>query len=407
MIEILTIFVLLGLLIASHPRMGFANPFQIYFFVWFLVVFGYYLLAQSFIPVGFEFLLLIFTAKAVALLLLLVVWVHRLGLPTLVRLTPAVVPRDRPLFIAQALTWIAIPFAYQQAINLSGGSDIFTVPGYIQLRSAMTVDGEGFGLLAYFSVLSYVVCSLRVFGYAVDRSRKVLLILAVIASLFFAYIGTGRTGVLLLVVLIAIPLVLSRHIGIKGGVISVCLLIGMFALVATMTAKGVSVDAEISENVFSLLENLRAYTIAPFLAFSEFVKSKFQLDGGVNTFRFFISLVGAIGFEIKPVSLIRDYAFVPDATNVYTVYETYFRDFSYLGVFVPPLFLVGHWWLYRRAMKRGGPWVFYYAASVYPLLMQFFQDQYFSLMSMWMQVAFFYWLLCRKGGYAENLSPTR
>jgi oligosaccharide repeat unit polymerase len=102
----------------------------------------------------------------------------------------------------------------------------------------------------------------------------------------------------------------------------------------------------------------------------------------------------ALGLSnIQPVALIKEFTYVPDLTNVYTVYEVYFRDFSYSGILIPPLFLVGHYWLYRKALLFGGVWIFYYSASVYPLVMQFFQDQYFSILSLWIQVAFWFWLI--------------
>jgi oligosaccharide repeat unit polymerase len=161
-----------------------------------------------------------------------------------------------------------------------------------------------------------------------------------------------------------------------------------------MTGKGILIDEGLLENIDSLLENLRSYTIAPLLAFSKLVESNPPLGWGENTFRFFIALQHSLGLSnIQPVALIKDYAYVPDSVNVYTVYEVYFRDFFYSGILIPPLYLVGHYWLYRKALLFGGVWIFYYSASVYPLVMQFFQDQYFSLLSLWIQIVFWYWLI--------------
>ncbi|RYH70063.1 MAG: oligosaccharide repeat unit polymerase [Alcaligenaceae bacterium] len=408
MLEVLVFITFLGLLISNRRGMGVVNPFQIYFLIWFLLIFGYYLSAANFIPVSFEFLLLILTAKAAAFLILLVIGTLRLNSSKLTHTAITIAPRDRLLLIAQISTWIAMPFAYQQANSLSGGADIFTVQGYMQLRGAMTDEGQGFGLLSYFSTLSYVISSIRCLVYARDRSGKLLLILALATSLFFAYIGTGRTGVLLLVVLIVIPLMMLRLIGAKGVWISFASLIGMFLLVAAMTAKGISVEAGFIENIESLFQNLRGYTIAPFLAFSQLEASGLPVSGGVNSFRFLIALVSAAGvLGIEPVALIRGYAFVPDPTNVYTVYDVYFRDFSYFGVVVPPFFLIVHWWLYRRSMRFGSRWIFYYSASVYPLVMQFFQDQYLSLLSTWLQIGFWYWIFLQSPRQSQKYLSNR
>jgi oligosaccharide repeat unit polymerase len=151
-----------------------------------------------------------------------------------------------------------------------------------------------------------------------------------------------------------------------------------------------------SENLESFLENLISYTIAPVLALFGLMNTELMLDYGLNSLRGLIAVLYSFGLiESPPVNLIKNYEFVPNPTNVYTVYEVYFRDFYYFGLLIPPLFLLVHWWLYAKALRIGGRWVFYYAASVYPLLMQFFQDQYFSLFSMWVQVGFWYWLFLK------------
>jgi oligosaccharide repeat unit polymerase len=132
------------------------------------------------------------------------------------------------------------------------------------------------------------------------------------------------------------------------------------------------------------------------LAFSQLFESSPSPDWGVHTFRFFIALQYVLGISaITPKPLVREFDFVPDPTNVYTAYDVYFRDFAYFGILVPPTFLILHYWLYRKAMRLGGVWIFYYSASVYPLVMQFYQDQYFSLLSMWIQIIFWYWIFLR------------
>jgi oligosaccharide repeat unit polymerase len=73
--------------------------------------------------------------------------------------------------------------------------------------------------------------------------------------------------------------------------------------------------------------------------------------------------------------------------NVYTVFSPYYRDFGVVGV---GLFLgvLGalHGWIFRQ-LKTGMPIIIVANALLfYALIMQFFQDQYFSLMSQWIQL---------------------
>jgi oligosaccharide repeat unit polymerase len=232
-----------------------------------------------------------------------------------------------------------------------------------------------------------------------EKSTTLLrLVISVAVSLFYAYLSTGRTNFLLLLLMVLMPLILLGIVRIKGLIIAFLLIGVTFVLVAAMTAKGVSLEASFSENTASLMENLTAYTAAPFVAMSKLVQVDRPADWGANTSRFFMSALYALGaIESPPSSLIRDYVFVPNPTNVYTVYDVYFRDFSYFGLFIPPLILAFHWWLYRQARVAAGRWVFYYAASVYPLVMQFFQDQYFSLLSIWIQLGFWFWVFVAPG----------
>lgn len=400
MLECLVLLTLAGMVFASQRKMGLANPFQVYFFVWFLVFFGYYVFGGIFIKVSFEFLYLMLAAKAFAFLLFLIIFLApstQLNMRKLSRSMLNVQPEERLVLVVQIIVFCILPFVYKRAVDLAGGNDVFAIVGYTRLRYAMTEEGRGFGYFGYFFMLAFVVGSLQVNSFFKKNIGLPQLIFSLATSLIYLYFGTGRTYVLLFAALVFCPLILMKLINTKGLIISIFLIIFLFVFVATMTAKGVSVDEGISDNAESFIVNLAGYTIAPVLAFFHLTNSVMVVDLGENTFRIIYSLVYSLGLSATPpVALIREYAFVPVPTNVYTVYDVYFRDFSYLGVVIPPLFLIFHWWLYLKARRLGGAWIFYYSASIYPLLMQFFQDQYFSLLSTWIQIAFWYWLLIKK-----------
>lgn len=376
--------------------MRLANPFQIYFLIWFLVFAGYYSSSESYISISTYFVLIIWILSFFSFLLLL--FFRHQQLPVNFNVANYFNLSRRFLIFALIIVVLAMPFVYQRANELSGG-DIFSVEGYINLRRSMTEEGAGFGVLGYFSILACVVTAIKFYDFLINRQDRWITIVSLLVGLFYAYVGTGRTFFLLLFLLLIIPAVIRGSIGWRGIAVSFFILIVMFLVVAAMTAKGISVDAGVEDNIASILESLRSYTVAPFLAFHNLMESDPPLMWGQNSFRFFIAVLNFMGFEdAKPVALIRDYQFVPDPTNVYTVYEAYFLDFNYFGMIIPPLFLVGHWFLYRRALRLGGVWLFYYAASTYPLVMQFFQDQYLSLFSMWIQMVFWIWIFIGRRG---------
>ena len=392
MLECLIFITLAGGLLASKPGMGMLNPFQVYFFVWLIIVLGYYFLQSNFISVSFEFLLLMIAAKSFALFILVCVCVSS----KVYAASHAEIP-DFKLSRVQ-LVWVLVlvglPFVFQKASYLADGYSLFSSIGYMRLRAALSSGVGGYGIASYFLPLALVVSSIELCSYKAGKSSLARLCLSLLISLAYCYLATGRTYVLLLGVLMVSPLIIVKAIELRWVVFLLISFIFMYVFVTAMTAKGVSLDAGFYENVATFWLSLQSYIIAPLLAFSIFFENWSGAEFGLNTFRFFISVFYKLGLvDYAPAVLVRDYETVPNPTNVYTVYEVYFRDFWYVGGLLPPLFLVFHWWLYCRANKDGGVWVLLYSTSIYPLILQFFQDQYFSMLSTWIQIVFWYWFL--------------
>lgn len=402
MLEVLLIITFAGLILSCSRRMGIGNPFQLYFIIWFIILLGYYVSREDYISVSSQFIVLLIAAKLFAFFLLFVVYNMHKGDFKLLKPINISKNRDRLIILAQIAVTAALPFTYLRAMTMTGGKNILSIHGYAQLRIAMSVlsaNVQNYGLLSYFFVLSFVVTSLTAFSYRHGNTSLGRLLVSVLVSVSYLYLTTGRTYILFCLCLMLMPLVISGDLRLRGILISVLVFSGLFVFIAMMVSKGILINVGIWENIKSFLEYHRSYTVAPLLAFSQLVESGPDINWGKNIFRFFIALQYALGLsDTQPALLLKDATFVPYPTNVYTVYEVYFRDFSYFGIIIPPAFLIIHYWLYRKAIRFSGIWIFYYSASVYPLLMQFFQDQYFSLFSLWIQVAFWYWffLVLRK-----------
>lgn len=391
--ELLLLVTLGGLLFSSSGRLGIANPFQIYFIIWFSIFFGFYYFKDTFIPVTDEFLAAVFVSQFSVFAVLIIIFISLKRNIVFGDKLLAPVKNHNYILFAQIIATSALPLVYLKAISLSGGINIFEVAGYMRLRGAITQDGLTFGFVSYISVMSNVITSISVYMYFCGQIGIWRIFISIVSGLFYVYIGTARTDVLLILILIAVPLILTKVLGIKGIAMTVGVTLLIFVFFASMTAKGISVDADFADNTVSFIENMRSYTVAPLLAFSKLYEAGSPVDLGQNTFQIIFAIGKFFGLDISIVSSSeRAYAFVPDPTNVFTVYEVYFRDFSFIGFAAPTFFILVHWWLYRKAYKFGGLWIFLYSASVYPLLMQFFQDQYFSLLSMWIQIYFWFWL---------------
>jgi len=396
MLEILLGICLFGLFIAHKKNLGPANPFSIYFSVWLLIITLFYLLQSTFDEASGEFIFILIIMKTIALILLFTVK------PPAHKLTPedgyktGRLVRSKLLLLAQIIVIAFIPAAYSRAIALSGGFNIFSIGGYISLRASMTDGGQNFGYISYLAFLSYVITSLSVYLMRFSIAGIFRASISIAVSLFYVYIGTGRTLGLFLITSIIVPLIILRSIRTRWLIITAGLIAALFIFIALMTAKGISSEATIAENFISFTENLQSYTVAPLLALNKLIQSAPKIEFGNNMFRIIFAISNFIGLsDHPPVPLIRNFVFVPNPTNVYTVYDVYFRDFWYFGMIFPPLFLLGHWWIYRRAQVQGGRWIFIYASTVYALIMQFFQDQYFSLASSWIQLIAWYMLFVK------------
>lgn len=400
MIEALIATLLFATILSSRKGVGTGNPFQIYFGTWLIIFVTYKISQDNYVSISpeFGFLLLLINAFAITIFLVLLALSRRhFSSPSQV---PNLTINTRLLATTQMATLICLPIAFREATSLASGDDIFSMQGYVKLRASMTHEGHGFGLIAYISIIAHVIASLRFFMPRKNWRDWLYLIAALIASSFFIYISTGRTFALLVICLCAVPLIISGQSQLRGFIVGLGLTVILFSVITTMTNKGLAVDESFASNIESIRDSIKPYTVAPLLAMSTVFDGNIPHQYGENTFRFFISFLHASNLTTHPpVELIKEYVYVPLATNVYTVYEPYYRDFSVAGMFIPPFLLVLHWWLYKNARRIGGQWIFYYSASVYPLVMQFFQDQYFSAISMWIQISFWYWLFIA--------SPTR
>ena len=107
---------------------------------------------------------------------------------------------------------------------------------------------------------------------------------------------------------------------------------------------------------------------------------------GLNTFRFFIAIYDKIFCSNYAKPLVQDFISIGNGvtTNVYTFY---INDFGYIYAILMQ-FLTGifHGISYKKMSQMKNYWIYIFSFSIYPLVMQFFQDQYISLISTWIQI---------------------
>lgn len=367
------------------------NPFTIYFITWGGIFFLYIISSDDWIGIN-DYLLLSIVVTNVFVSFFMIV---------IMKYYPVHMNDDNHIHLNRKLIliglFICVISLYPMFIkaNEIAGTSIFSIYGYTKLRWSIVFDDKSYGFLSYISTLSTIITSLYAVNY---NNNKHLFFVSFIVSIVYCFLMTGRTYFLLLIILIIIPLLVLKKIKIKTVLLSAIFILFVFILMAALLNKGADLNNDFYDNINGIILNFRSYTVAPFVALSELLNNQHHnvlfAENILRTPYLIVNKIFNLNMELP--SLIREYTATPFYTNVYTVYDPYYRDFGYIGFFFVPMFMLIHYVLFFYSCKKKGIYVFLYAASIYPLMMQFFQDQYFSLLSKWIQVFVFYFIFIKK-----------
>jgi oligosaccharide repeat unit polymerase len=309
---------------------------------------------------------------------------------------------SRPLQIARATTetnwgltraailtaFVGLPFFVNAAYRLALEGPTPNLA--INLRLAYVEGATGsLALYAYLAPLSFVATSAAVAAARGSAGRMFWLCLGCGVSLCYALLATGRTAVLFFIFMVLGVAVVRKVISPTRVTVSLAVsIVLLWILVAALLGKGVSEDSEQPLDIASdLLDSFAAYLLSGLPALGLRLGEQQGLELGVHTFRTFLAIGNAVGLDLTPPTLVREFVSVPMQTNVFTVHEPYFRDFSVPGVALGQ-FLFGaiHTVTYKRAVQGSVRWQIMYAALLFPACTQFFQDYYASLLSLWVQL---------------------
>lgn len=255
-----------------------------------------------------------------------------------------------------------------------------------------------FNIFKYFGTL-YISFTLYIlyFYLFIDgkktRKTKKIVILQIILGLFIVILSLGRTSVLLYILSIFMLYYFNNQNfnNQKRGLFIVKLVIlGIIWIMFFFIFNFIKYPYRFHEGNF-LSQNLKittGYISGSIVAFDKWLIKNEKLLFGKNIFRFFFAIIYKMGFKIETPNLVQQFTYIGDNefSNVYTFFYYYVKDFGILYSVMIEFFLgFVNGFIYKLNKERKGYWTYLYVLSFYPALMQFFQDQYFSLMSMWLQ----------------------
>lgn len=307
--------------------------------------------------------------------------------------TPSTLPlgqvRWEATLLRPVLFWVAVaglPLYCLRALEVAESANISEI-WFVNLRIALSFDEGDFltyGPLAYLLPLAFTSTLIEL-----AASRAVLFErrgwLAFASSVVYAVLSTGRTFLLLLLLAVGFMLLVQRRVSLGRF-----LFFGLFGIALVFFGIGalankIAVDVVESVNL-TPLDSLALYVFSPLSALDVALNANRALDWGLNIFRSPLAVLKVLGFDVVVVPLVKEYVDVPLPTNVYTFFLPYVHDFGIPGVLAALVALgTSHTVLYEKARGGDPRLVMACALSVYPLTMQFFQDQYLSLLTTWVQ----------------------
>lgn len=172
----------------------------------------------------------------------------------------------------------------------------------------------------------------------------------------------------------------------KKMFIAVSVFLIVFCVIAVMKYSSVFANGNYFDKLF---DQIVLYGSGGIVAFQkQFDARNFLNYEGANTFRFFQALFDKIAGTHYAMPLVQEFTSIGlnETTNVYTFYRWYYNDFGTFYALIIQ-FLVGivHGISYREMSKMKLYGIYMYCILIHPLVMQIFQDQYFSLTSSWIQ----------------------
>lgn len=217
-----------------------------------------------------------------------------------------------------------------------------------------------------------------------------------ILTFLMHFLGPGRNELFAVLIPLGLIYLFVKSTSIvdslkKAGLVGCVLLIAFFAFFSLkVTDEAVRVGVTASNSFLK-------YLCGGPISFIDWAEEKGHVYGnGLYTFRFFCAIFNALGFNLKVVSIVEPFRIFLDNLNgnVYTVYKWYANDFGVVyAVIMQGIFGFIHGKIAKNYFqKKNVKSMVIYSISFFPLFMQFFDDEYISKTSTWIQIAFWIWL---------------
>ncbi len=249
-----------------------------------------------------------------------------------------------------------------------------------------TIGGYFAKIIQYLSIL-YLILYYRPENEPYKRQIKKYVIILCAMGFITAIMNATRNGMLFYFLPIVVVFLMSNNVPLKKQV--KYLVIGLILFLAYYTY--ISLNKYwwryASDNFVDVLtRELASYLSGSILAFDNAIDAHAFTSMGENVSRFFLAVSDKLFETNLAPRLVNEFETAYGInTNVFTFYDFYLRDFGIIfAVFMQFVVSCFHGFAYKTKDSAVG--LFLLSMLTYSLVMQFFQDQYFALISTWIQI---------------------
>lgn len=259
-------------------------------------------------------------------------------------------------------------------INLIGRASTMAEFRSLMVERIVNYDFEA--VLASYLTIWLVVYAVYLISHAEYFSGRFLFFAFSVAAIA-SFLSSGRTLLLLLLISMPASLYLKDKIRLKSFLASLVIFLFSFFFLAIIYDKGAGQFGSVSDKI---IWNIETYFFNGIADFNYFVANGFpRFDSYLlvpNLLRKIFELGGSI-------PTIMPFVETPIPGNVYTSLYPWYHDLGSAGVVLGFLF-IGFFsqilYVRRNISSRN---IYYYAVSLYALIMTVFQDQYIQAYPMW------------------------
>jgi oligosaccharide repeat unit polymerase len=280
---------------------------------------------------------------------------------------------------------------WQLSNSQGGGFNILMQARVALIESIQNEEKSQMRVVGY----STLITSLASLLFATGKKDRQFWVVTVVAFIV-CILGTGRASLLSLISgLSATRLLQTNKDSLLGAIRLLRWPIALFLALCIgliFTNKTPNYTENITGGVTGIVTfSVISYIVGPLAAFDRVVQNPTDFMSTANyTFYFFLHMAARLHLmDYTKPQVVDSVAFVPFATNVYTVYEHYFLELGIIGTLVLLLFIgLLQSLLYLKAKQGGMFSIYLFAYSMYPILMVFFVDCYNNIPGYLFAIAF-------------------